>query len=454
MNAAKNEARVLIAGAGITGLTLGWLLTRRGIPVVLVEKETRVGGLARSFKSDGFTFDIGPHRFHTHVSEVERLVRKVIGPGALEISRNSQVHFMGHYYPWPLTPGHLLLHFPPRIALSILRDLLTLYRKRKTVTFRDHIENMYGRTLYRYFFEEYSSKFLGIVPELTDPDWAKTGIDRAIIDQRLQMDSLMQLLLGTFLPGKPPETRFLYPPGGCGSFSDALASMIVEGGGEILTGCEVDEMETTENEVTSVRVGERVFKPELIVWTAGIHDLSNKLGLGATSLNYLALICYNLKMTDGKRFPFQWCYHGAPDILFSRVSIPSNFCIDNVPEGSRSFCVEVPCHTSDEIYREPERFFDRVVLDMKREGLLKTGLEITGYHITRFDQAYPIYRLGYRRELDRYMESLSRYRNLRSAGRLGRFWYNNMDHCISESLRLASEICIEIRGRDAGRGEA
>lgn len=449
MTSAANGDPILIAGAGITGLTLGMLLARRGLPVILVEKEASVGGLARSFKFDDFTFDAGPHRFHTHAPEVERTVREILGAGALEIPRNSQVHFMDHYYPWPLTPGHLLLHFPPRIALSILRDLLTLYRKRETITFRDHIENMYGPTLYRSFFEEYSSKFLGIVPELTDPDWAKTGIDRAIIDQRLQMHSLKQLLLGTFLPGKKPETRFIYPAGGCGGFPDAVASQILESGGEIITGKVIDEIETTGGRILSARVGGRLIKPSLLVWTAGIHDLARLLGLAAPSLDYLSLVCYNLRLTEGERFSFQWCYHGAPDIFFSRVSIPSNFSADNVPEGCRSFCVEVPCDKSDDVYRQPERFMDRVIHDMKKVGLLKIDGEITGFDITRFDQAYPVYKLGYRVELEAYMETLSRYANLRSAGRLGRFWYNNMDHCISESLRLADEIYAESAGAAA-----
>ena len=42
-------------------------------------------------------------------------------------------------------------------------------------------------------FEGYSAKFLGIPPEETHSDWAKTGVDRAIIDSRLKIQSLWLL---------------------------------------------------------------------------------------------------------------------------------------------------------------------------------------------------------------------------------------------------------------------
>ena len=41
---------------------------------------------------------------------------------------------------------------------------------------------------------------------------------------------------------------------------------------------------------------------------------------------------------------------------------------------------------------------------------------------------------------------LSPFSNLVMAGRLGRFWYNNMDHCIEAALELANDIEQRLRG--------
>ena len=40
---------VVIVGAGVAGLTLGLKLAEAGVPVVILEREKTVGGLARSF---------------------------------------------------------------------------------------------------------------------------------------------------------------------------------------------------------------------------------------------------------------------------------------------------------------------------------------------------------------------------------------------------------------------
>ena len=447
MTASKKKKKpVVIVGAGVTGLSLASLLTQQGIHCVVVEKEETVGGLARSFRYDDHTFDIGPHRFHTELNNVDSFVRDTLGPKTVEIPRNSQVHFMGHYYPWPLRPKELLLHFPPRIAFQILWDLVTLYRKPDPRSFRDQIENMYGHTLYKHFFEGYTSKFLGITPELTDSDWASTGVDRAIIDKRLKMHSLWQLIWNTMLPGNIPDVTFVYPQGGCGIFTDMLADHLTSMGGDIITGAEVDDIARTDGSITALTVGKRRIEPGLLVWTGTVHSMTRLLGLPDPNLSYLSLVCYNLSLTEGEKFEFQWCYHGDTDIFFSRVSIPENFHSGNAPGEKRGLCVEVPCAEENDIYREPERYRDRVLIDLKRVGLLKTDREITALHTERLPWAYPIYKLGYRRDLEELKASLAPFSNLVMAGRLGRFWYNNMDHCIEASLKLAHDIVQRLHG--------
>jgi protoporphyrinogen/coproporphyrinogen III oxidase len=55
------EKQVTIIGAGLTGLTLGFLLKRRNIDFVIVEKESRAGGVINTKQHDGFTYETGPN---------------------------------------------------------------------------------------------------------------------------------------------------------------------------------------------------------------------------------------------------------------------------------------------------------------------------------------------------------------------------------------------------------
>jgi phytoene desaturase len=52
------DADVIIIGAGMAGLTCGCLLAKRGLKVLIVEKNQKVGGCCTSFEKDGFSFDL------------------------------------------------------------------------------------------------------------------------------------------------------------------------------------------------------------------------------------------------------------------------------------------------------------------------------------------------------------------------------------------------------------
>ncbi|MBC8048717.1 MAG: phytoene desaturase [Chitinophagales bacterium] len=56
----SDSKSVVIIGAGIGGLGLSALLAKTGYKVTVVEKNDTIGGRARQFAADGFTFDMGP----------------------------------------------------------------------------------------------------------------------------------------------------------------------------------------------------------------------------------------------------------------------------------------------------------------------------------------------------------------------------------------------------------
>src|SRR3712207_63022 len=113
---------VVVLGGGPAGLTAGYLLAQKGRPVVVLEAEDQVGGLAKTVVRDGYRFDLGGHRFFTKSAEVERLWDEVMGEEMLTRPRLSRIYWRGRYLDYPLRAADVLRKLGPlevaRCALS------------------------------------------------------------------------------------------------------------------------------------------------------------------------------------------------------------------------------------------------------------------------------------------------------------------------------------------------
>lgn len=52
--------KVIVIGSGFAGLSTATYLANEGCDVTVLEKNKDLGGRARQFKAEGFTFDMGP----------------------------------------------------------------------------------------------------------------------------------------------------------------------------------------------------------------------------------------------------------------------------------------------------------------------------------------------------------------------------------------------------------
>ncbi len=427
---------VTIVGAGVAGLTIGYQLSRRGYAVTVVERNDVVGGLGRTFHYGDFHFDVGPHRFHTENPRVASFIREILLEEAIEIPRKSGARMFGKYHDWPLRPS-ILAAMPVKLMVSGAKDLV-FKEHLPGESFEADVVNKYGRTLYEIFFEPYTKKFLFYSPADLHRDWARAGVNRAVIDKRAQADSLWNLLKTTLMP-KPVETMFLYPPTGVGRFSDKLAAQIREAGGRIILGRAVSSVETSGRRVSAVTAGDERIATDNLVWTGPLTTLNALLGLQDIDLEYLATIFYNFEIGKPPRLDYQWTYFGG-DEIFSRVTAPEAFLPSTVPPGKSGLCVEVTCRHGDERWQDPDTLIRPVVDDLVRTRMVGAATDVERVHVERVPFTYPIYKLNYMQELTRNLRELGRYSNLLLAGRCGRFWYNNMDHSIGQGLTMADKI--------------
>lgn len=427
---------VFIVGAGVAGLTIAYRLAEAGYRVIVAEKNATVGGLGRSFHYGAFHFDVGPHRFHTENPRVAQFIRDILKEEAVEIPRKSGVRMFGSFHEWPLRPS-ILLAMPIKLMVQGARDLL-FKEHLPGESFQADVVNKYGRTLYEIFFKPYTEKFLFYSPAELHRDWARAGVNRAVIDKRAHSDNLWTLLKNTLLP-KPVDTTFLYPPTGVGRFAERLSEEIARMGGRVMLGQAVTALEAGHDRVRAAQVGGERVAFDNVVWTGPLTTINAHLGIEGVDLEYLSTIFYNLEIGKPAKLDYQWTYYGG-DEIFSRVSTPVVFAATMAPPGRSGLCVEFTCREGDERWQNPEAYVRPVIRDLVRTRTIDSEDDVDAVHIERIPFTYPIYKLNYLGELTRNLRELARYGNLLLAGRCGRFWYNNMDHSIGQGLTMADRI--------------
>ena len=110
---------IVIVGGGPSGLAAAYQAAAHGARTSVIERLTRVGGLARTEVFRNNRWDIGPHRFFTKNREVQDLFVKVVGEDLIQVSRLTRILYNNRYFDYPLTPINALLGVGIARSISI-----------------------------------------------------------------------------------------------------------------------------------------------------------------------------------------------------------------------------------------------------------------------------------------------------------------------------------------------
>src|SRR4030065_684888 len=73
----SSQKKIVIIGAGISGLTTAYLLYKEGYDVVVLEQRDNVGGSIETVDANGFLFDRGPNSGLETTSLIQQLVKEL-----------------------------------------------------------------------------------------------------------------------------------------------------------------------------------------------------------------------------------------------------------------------------------------------------------------------------------------------------------------------------------------
>ncbi|HTQ80545.1 MAG TPA: protoporphyrinogen oxidase [Thermoanaerobaculia bacterium] len=119
---------ILILGAGISGLTAAFQLSRNGLRVAVLEASPRVGGAIETQEEGGFRFELGPNTVLENDPSVTELIAAAGLSGekvtAQPAAKRRYLYKDGHLLPLPGGPGGFLRTplFPMTAKLRLLRE--------------------------------------------------------------------------------------------------------------------------------------------------------------------------------------------------------------------------------------------------------------------------------------------------------------------------------------------
>ena len=431
-------------GAGPAGLAAAWELTKHGITPVVIDRNERVGGLARTIWRHGFGFDLGPHRFFTKNQEVMSMWREFLGDDLLEVDRLTRIYYRQRFFSYPLKPVDALRKLGPVTTTKALASYGAQRLKRSTDepdNFEEWITQQFGKVLYETFFKSYTEKVWGIPCHEIGKEWA---------GQRIKGLNLSSAIKNAFSSGKGDHVRslverFHYPRRGAGELYDRMAERLEGSGTTFLLGETVTGVETDGDRVITIRCepSGREISVDHVFVSAPITALVEALQPAppgdvidaAKTLYYRSHITVNLAMDRESPFPDNWIYVHAPDLKMARIANYSSFSRDMIPrDGTAALSVEYFCFESDDLWNMSDDELVKLAVDEMRRADLLGSARVLDAFVVREADSYPAYYLGHREHFNVLFDHLTRFGNLDLIGRAGMYRYNNQDHATLTGL--------------------
>lgn len=456
---------VAIIGAGPAGLTAGYLLSKQGVAVTVIETDPEnVGGIARTVKYKGYCFDIGGHRFFSKSKEIEALWTELLPHDMLERPRSSRIFYRQRFFAYPLKAFDALRKLGVieswRCVISYLKARIQPIRPVKS--FADWVINHFGERLYSIFFKTYTEKVWGMRCESISADWAA---------QRIKGLSLSSAIKNALLPQKRTEAdrsntiktlidTFRYPRKGPGMLWEACAAKIREQGGEVLLGssvygCQYLSQPAQWQVYYRDQAGlSHMVQATDVISSAPLRELaleylneglSNHAIQAANALQYRDFLIVVLILKEKNLFSDNWIYVHDASVDVARIQNFKSWSPEMVPDQTTcSYGMEYFCFEGDGLWA----MTDEQLLQKASEEIVYLGLaemeDILDGCVVRQHKAYPVYDQDYQQHVDIIARELKqRFPSLHLVGRNGMHKYNNQDHAMMTAMLTVKNILAE-----------
>ncbi len=450
----------VILGAGLSGLSAAAWLTRSGHPATILEKNIKVGGLAKTITHGNFHFDLGGHRFLTSNQQLQAFVSDLLGEDLLSVPRKSQIYIAGKYIDYPLTPLNAVFGLGLAKTGTILLDygkekVKSAFRSAKITSLEDWVVSQFGRTMFELYFKNYSEKVWGIASSDISKDWVAKRIDGLSLGQfiRHALIKFHQHKVKTL------TDTFLYPRMGIGQLAERMADLI-QTENTVRTGAAVEKIFHEQGRITSIQFSHSGEKHSIqgnnyissIPITQCITKMTpqppDEVCKAASKIHFRSLVIVALFLKKKSLTDLTWMYFPENTVPFGRIHEPKNWSPDLAPHGRSHVVAEYFCNTDDPIWQSSTKAMSELTTDhLEKLGFLGKG-DVLDSCVLRIPYAYPVFDLQYSRHLQIITDYLDTFDNLHLVGRNGMFSYLNMDQAMESGIAVAEKVMQGIKNKE------
>lgn len=449
------SARIVVIGAGPTGLGAAWRLRELGHDnFIVLEAQPYAGGLAHSFTDTaGFTWDIGGHVMFSHYEYYDKVFAEVMGDDFVLNDRESWVRVRDRWVPYPFQNN--IRYLPARDAADCLVGLIRAQAadspsSKDASNFGEFIDRVFGEGIAGIFMRPYNFKVWAHPPEMMNKHWIGERV--AVIDVERAVRNVVE---GRDDFGWGPNNQFKFPlRGGTGEFYHRMAERLKD---SIRLSTEVARIDSGRKVVT-VRSADGATEeiaydalisamPLDILCTRIVSDAPASVREAAGGLLHSAGHMVGVGIKRPCPSTKSWMYFPEDNCPFYRVTYLSNYSPYMTPNqtGTNDTHYSLLCETSASDHKPVDRdqIVEETIAGLENAGLLEPGerTDIVSTWLHSVEYSYPTPSVDRDDRLSVAIPWLES-RDIYSRGRFGMWKYEvaNTDHTLMQGVEVVDRL--------------
>lgn len=438
-----DPGKVLILGAGLTGLSCAHHLGASSSYRLIEKHPTQVGGLAKTRKRPGgFSCDGTGHWLHLRTEEMKKLVEGVLGDNLAPRDRKARVYSKGVFTHYPFQANTYGL--PKEVIADCLMGLIKARYEEKhpePKNYKEWVRREFGEGICQHFMYPYNEKIYGVPLETLAADFAAKYIPRPSIE------AVIQGAIGMSKEQLGYNARFVYPKrGGIGALSEAIHAGLPRKAEYGRYPLSIDLAARTAKlnegeEVSFEYLVNTIPLPEIVrlaaagnssVVPAEIIEAAGKLR--ANSVFYFDVA---IKGEPKEHQDYHWIYFPEKEFPFYRVGSYSAVERSLAPPGHRSYYVEFG-HVGA---LDTKRFEQPMIDGLRKVGIIEDEDQLLFCEANVLDPAYVLFDEHYSSSRKKILDWLAAS-GVISVGRYGRWQYNAMEDALLEGKEAAEKVTV------------